>query len=194
MKVYIIVTRKEKINRYVKPFKEKENSEEELSIQSTNSYTENIIIINEKELKKEIKSREMSRSVYENKKRFNKGKQVEQDQTKILVKAHSGSHQFALSYVNTQEEIEHTQYQKVLRKPAEMKKTRENEIEIQEITIKENTGNELQAEKESNDLYYNDKGNDILVVNQTETLAKALSGFQLIVLSNNQDHQIRKII
>jgi hypothetical protein len=75
-----------------------------------------------------------------------------------------------------------------------MKKTIERiEMELQEVTIEKNR-NELQGREESNDLYYNDKGSDLLVDNQTETLAKAHSGFQLIVLRNNEDHQSRRTI
>jgi hypothetical protein len=44
--------------------------------------------------------------------RTNKGKKMVQDQTKIMAKAHSGSHQFALSYVGFRENLGNTQKDK----------------------------------------------------------------------------------
>jgi hypothetical protein len=183
LNIYVIITRKEKINRFGKPFEEKKNTRREQLIQSTNT-NENTFnsTAQEKIMQVKTKINSLLEETYANIQRFTKGKKVVQDQTKIMAKAHSGSHKFALCYVITQKNINNTLSEESLHaipiKSAEKKET----IEAK--------GNELHEDKEENDLYYIDKGNE-LAENQTETMAKPHSGFQDIVLSSIEGRETK---
>jgi hypothetical protein len=67
-------------------------------------------------------------------------------------------------------------------------------ITVTEYAISDTQGDqEIQKEEreKSKGLYYNDKDDGMLVENQSENLAKATTGFQLTMLSNNRDQSKR---
>jgi hypothetical protein len=55
------------------------------------------------------------------------------------------------------------------------------------MEVKSKSG-EPQRKEENKSLYYNDKGDEKLVENQFENLARAITGFQHVMLSNNKDY------
>jgi hypothetical protein len=103
---------------------------------------------------------------------------------KMLAKAHSGSQLILLCCREFRGESDYVQKEVFTYKYAiqnQIQKKGET-IEVYEI--------ELQERRKDNDHNYNDKGNDSLVKDQNEIMAKVRSGSQLIVLSSNRNQKI----
>jgi hypothetical protein len=144
----------------------------------------------ENERTKETCPQKKMRSTEEEERKSYNGKGDEslvENQLKTLAKAYTGFQLIMLKSKRSWDEG------KVIREVESGRKISQNNQSEERTRRKKSVKLEQLQEEKGEKLYYLDKGDNLLVENQFENLAKAVTGFQLIMLSNNEGQSIRTI-